>query len=127
MESETAEVHRPCEVRKVVDDEGPRRRAVRRADDGGTEPRRCVLGNPLLEERRPGRAVRVALHEDGPPSHRAHDRLADREVVAQQIQLGLAPLGKQHLARAREPQLVAVDLELDRVLRARHGQTVSPP
>ena len=57
----------------------------------------------------------------GRPPIVAHERLRDREVVVDEVELGLAPLREQHLARARDAHRVPVDLELDRVVTAGHG------
>ena len=91
---------------------------------GRAQPRRRVVGHALLEERVAARAVREALHQHGPSAHRAHDRLGDREVVVDEVELGLAPLLEEHLARARDADVVAVDLELDRVVLLGHAGTV---
>ena len=63
----------------------------------------------------------------GPAADRPHDRLGDRQVVVDEVELGLAPLREQHLARARDAHRVPVDLELDRVValcHAAHGSRI---
>ncbi len=124
VEAEAAEVHRPRDVREVGDHERARRRAVRRADDLGREPVGRVVGHALLEERLALGAVRVALHEHRPAAHRAHHRLRHREVVVDEIELGLAALGEEHLARAGDAHRVPVDVELDRVAVPSHVETL---
>ena len=66
---------------------------------------------------------------DGPPApfgkrcmqhraaaHRAHERLGDRGVVADEVELRLAALGEQDLAGARDPHLAPGELEHLRVV-----------
>ena len=45
-------------------------------------------------------AVREALEEHRPPAHGGQQRPADRLVEADQVELGLAPLGEEHLVGA---------------------------
>ena len=120
VEAEAAEVHRPHDVREILDHERVRRRAVGRADDRRREPLGRVVGDALLEERLSFGAVRVALHEHRASAHRAHHRLGDGEVVVDEVELGLVALGEQDLARAGDADGVPVDVELDRVAVARH-------
>ena len=50
-------------------------------------------------------------------------RLGDRGVVADEVELGLAALGEQHLVRAGDPHLAPGELEHLRVLGG-HARTV---
>ena len=51
---------------------------------------------------------------------------ADGQVVVDEVELGLAALGEQHLAGARDAHQVPVDLELDRVVAPGHrGEATS--
>jgi len=56
-------------------------------------------------------------------AHRPQQRLAHAEVVLDEVALGLAALGEQHLARAGEPDLAPVELE-HLVVVAVHEPTV---
>ena len=61
----------------------------------------------------------------GRPPIAPQDRLLDREVVVDEVELGVAPLGEEHLVGAGHRQLVAGQLEGDGDLLA-HGRTVPP-
>ena len=113
VEAETAEVHRPHDVREVGGDEGLRRRAVRCADGRRLEPLGHVLRHALLEERRPGRAVGEPLHEHRSSAHRAQEWFLDCAVVLDEVELGLAAFGEHDLARARESHRPPRHLEVD--------------
>ena len=86
-----------------------------------SQPVRRALGHPLLEERRSAGALGEALHEHGAPAHRAHQRLGDGDVVADEVELGLAPLGEEHLVRAGDPDLAPGQLEHLGVVGAHAG------
>ena len=78
------------------------------------------LGTRFWKNDLPLGAVGEALHEGGAPAHRAHERLGDGLVVADQVELGLAPLGEEDLVGAGDADGVARHLELDHLL-GRHG------
>ena len=111
VEAEAGEVDRPRHVREVGGHERARRRAVDGLHGRRLEPVGGVLRHALLEERRAAGALREALHQHRPAAHRAHQRLADRGVVADEVELRLAALAEQHLAGARDPHLAPRQLE----------------
>ncbi len=86
----------------------------------GLEPVGPGFGYPLLEEGRAGRAVRKALHEDRAIPHRAEQRHLDHAVVADEVELRLAPLGEPDLVGARDAYDASGDLDLDAFVLLRH-------
>ena len=76
----------------------------------------AVSGTRFWKNDRPRRAVGEALHEHRTAAHGAQQRLADAQVVLDEITLGLAALGEEHLAGAGEADLAAVELEDIRVV-----------
>ncbi len=97
VEAEAPEIDGPRDVREISGHERSRRGPVRRADDRRLEPLGRVVGYALLEERVAARAVREPLHQYRPAADRARDRLGNRQVIADEVELGLAPLREQHL------------------------------
>ena len=92
------EITKITNVRAVGDHQRPRRRPVDRRDRRRLQPLGSVLRDPLLKERRPSGALREALHEDRPATHRPQQRLADPQVVLDEVTLRLAALLEQQLA-----------------------------
>ena len=111
MEPEAGEVDGPHDVCDVGENERTGRRAVRRAYDRRLQPLRHVLGDALLEERAPLRAVRETLHQCGPAAGNAHERLSDVKVVPHQGELCLPSFREEDLVRARDRDLSPVDVE----------------
>src|SRR2546422_793974 len=65
------------------------------------------------------------LEEDRSPARRRQQRLADGLVIAHEVELGLAPLREEDLARMADRELAPVDLDhLDVVVALRHRATV---
>ena len=60
----------------------------------------------------PGRAVGEALQQRRPIADRAHERLADGDVVAGEVELGLAVLREHHLARAGDRDRATARVQL---------------
>jgi hypothetical protein len=123
VEAQTGEVDRPGDVRDVGRHERSRGRAVDGLDRRRLQPLRRVVGHALLEERRAAGTLGEALHEHRPAAHRAHERFGHRGVVAHDVELRLAALGEQHLARSGDPHLAPGELEHLRVV-AGHRPTV---
>ncbi len=75
-------------------------------------------GHALLKEGGTACPVRVALEEDGTALHGPHEGRLDArvQVVADEVELGLAPLGKEDLVGAADGDLVAGRLDMDRAL-----------
>src|SRR4029079_8665974 len=69
------------------------------------------LRGALLIEELGGNAIRVAHQDIGPPARGAKRTVRDGEIVAREIQLGVAGLREQHLPRVRDGHLAAVDGE----------------
>ena len=87
---------------------------------GGRDSRR-----PLLIEELAADAVRIA-HQHVRPAARALQRaLGDREVVAREIELGVARLREQHLARIGDRHFASRDGEELLFGRARHALTIT--
>ena len=85
--------------------------AVGGAHHLGAQPVGGALGHPLLEKRRPLGPVGVALQQGGAVAHGPHEGLGHGQVVADQIELGLAPLGEEHLVGVGDPHLAPGQLE----------------
>ena len=111
VEAEAGEVDGPGDVGDVGGHERPRGRAVDGLDRGRLQPLGHLVRHALLEERRAARALREALHQHRPAAHGPHQRLAHGGVVAHEVELRLAALGEQHLARAGDPHLAPGELE----------------
>ena len=111
VEAEAPDVDRPHDVGEVDRDQGARRRAIRGAHRRRLQPVGRGLRDTFLKEVRPARAFGEALHQRRPAAHRAHQRLGEAEVVVDEVELGLAVLGEEHLVGVRDVELVPVDLE----------------
>jgi len=122
VEPDAAEVDGPHEVGDVGDDERPRGGAVDGPHVGGGQPVRSEVGDALLEEALASGPVGEPLHHHGAVTHLAHDLLLDGEVVAHEVELGLAACGEEHLGGAADPDQPSCGLDLDRavVLRRSH-------
>ena len=123
VKTKATEVDSPDHVREVGDHERARLRAVDRRHRRRPQPLGRVLRNALLEERRSLRALGEALHEHGATAHRPQQRLADAQVVIDEIALGLSALGEEHLVGTGEPDLTPGDLK-DLSVVAGHERTV---
>ena len=109
VEVDAAEVGDPGQAGRVVDDDlvgGPagREGQGRRPDELGH-----VLRRPLLEERLPGGAVDEPLERHRPPAGAAQRPVGDRQVVLDEVELGVAGLREVDLARVRDRDLAPVD------------------
>ena len=83
------------------------------------QPRRRSGRDPLLVHLFPGHAGREPVQHARPLPQRAHDAISDRQVVPDQVQLGL-PAGREvHPARMRDPHLPAPGLHLH-LIRGHH-------
>lgn len=99
--------------------------AAGEGDVGGGDPVGHVLGRPLLEEGLAGHTVRVALQGGGAVAQGAQDAGTDGLVVAGEVQLGEAALGKEDFVRAGQPYGPAARLQFHRCTHARHGRRTS--
>ena len=136
VEAEASKVDRPHDVGEVGGDESARGGAVRGAHDRGPQPVRRAVRDPLLEERRARGPVGEPLQQHRPAAHGRQERLADAEVVVDEVELGLAPLGEEHLAwrwspkpGARPPPAPRRRLQprLHRRSRRRSAAAIGPP
>src|SRR5205814_10431804 len=80
--------------------------------------------NPLLVELLPGDSGGEPVHHAGPLAQRADDAIADRDVVAGQVELGLSTGREVHPVRIGDPYRPAPDLELH---RASHRKNLARP
>ena len=101
MEVDDGEVRRPGDLRdlghaELVGVPPGRERDARRLDPLGP-----LLGHALLVDHLALDAVREAAQLRRPLVERAHDPLADREVVLDEVALRLLPRRKEHLVRVR--------------------------
>src|SRR6188768_1276871 len=119
VEADTAEVDRPDDVRDIGRDERIGGGAIGRTDNCGLQPLRARLRNALLEEGRAAGSVRIALEQNWAALHGAHQLLLHGLVIAHQVELRLAPFGKEHLAGAGDRDFVPG--RLDRNWRFSHG------
>ena len=109
VQLEAGEIGHPRERRRVARHDffgGAARRKLQRDD---FDPRRPRLRRPLLEEELAVDAVRIADEHVRPAASAAQRAVGDREVVANEIQLGYAGARKQDLARIRYRNLPAID------------------
>jgi hypothetical protein len=93
------------------------RRAPRRSCRSGSIRRPSAASRARSWERASGRTtgrlpLRGALHQDRPPADRPQDRLLEREVVAHEVELRLAPLREVDLARTRDRDPAARGFDL---------------
>ena len=111
VEVDAAEVHDPGEPGRVVDHDlvgrPPRRE---RQLDGPIQAGR-LSGRPLLEEELPRGAVDEALERHRPAAGAAQRAVRDGEVVADEVELGVAGLREVDLVRVGDRDLAAADPE----------------
>ena len=111
MQLEAGEVGHPGERRRVARHDffgGPARRKLQRDDLDPVGPR---LGRALLVEELAADAVGIAHEHIRPPAAAAQRAVGDAEVVVDEIELRVAALGEQHLARVRDRDRAACDLD----------------
>ena len=87
------------------------------------QPRRRTVRNPLLVDLLPGNPGREPVHHARPLTQRPHDAVADRQVIADQVQLGLSASREVHPARIGDPHRPVPDLELH--LICSHGKKLT--
>src|SRR5215213_11884488 len=93
MELDGRHLHRPDDVGWVVHAELVSVPVeAREVDTYGFDPRRRTSRQPLLVHLLPVYAVRETVQHAGPVVQRVDDAVSDRQVVAREIELGLAPL-----------------------------------
>ena len=76
------------------------------------QPRRRAVRNPLLVHLLARDSGWEPVHHAGSLAQRAHDAIADRQVVADQVELGLAAGREVHPVRIRDPHRPVPDLKL---------------
>ena len=99
VEAEAAEVHGPQRrARGRPTTSASRRRAVRRADDRASPATSGALsGTRFWKNDLPAAPSGKRCINAGRPPIAAHQRLGDREVVVDEVELRLAALGEEHL------------------------------
>ena len=118
MEVDDREVRRPGDLRDLGDAELVGVPAGREGDARRLDPLGPLLGHALLVDHLALDAVRKPAQLRRPLVERAHDSLADREVVLDEVELRLLPRRKEHLLRVRHLDDPLAHLELDE--RRRH-------
>ncbi len=73
------------------------------------DPRRARRRRPLLVERRHAGAVGIADQHVGAPAGGAQRAVGDRQVVVDEVALGVPALREQHLVRVGDRHLAAAD------------------
>src|SRR6185436_4168429 len=96
--------------------------ARREAELDGLDPVGSRGGRALLEEELALGAVHVALQRHRAAGDAAERALGDREVVGDEIELGVSGLGEVDLVRVRDGHLVPGDLE--DLLASGHDHTI---
>ena len=125
VEIDAAEVDGPHDVGNVDGAELARDSSAREGDGDGLQPVGLAVRYALLEEELSGGAVGVPLQHGGPGLDTAQRALAHREVVLDEVELGLAPLRKEDLLRIRYAHGVPIDVEVH--MRTGHDPTVRGP
>ena len=116
MELDGAHLHRPRDVGEPGDAQLVGVQAVAgEVQPHGLDPRWRTARKSLLVHLVPGDAVGEAVQHAGPLAQRVDDAVADREVVVDQVELGLAPGGEVDPLRAGDAHVEAVDVEHDRL------------
>ncbi len=123
VEVDDGEVRRPDHLRELGDAELVRVPPGREGHPGGLDPFGPLLGNALLVDRLAGDAVGEAAKLRRALVQRAHDPLADRDVVLREVALRLPRLREEHLVGVRQLDEPLPHLELDE--RARHARHAS--
>src|SRR5581483_3565145 len=121
-ELERREVRCPGDVRGLGDAQlvgvpAGRERHARRLD-----PLRPLLGHALLPDDLAADALGLPLQLARPLVQRAHDAVADRDEVVDEVELRLAARREVHLVRVRHLDGAAPELELDE--RRRHDRSI---
>ena len=111
MQLEAGEIGHPRQRRRVSRHDFFSRAPGRKAQRHDFDPRRPRLGCALLKEEVAVSAVGVADEHVGPPAGAAERTIGDCEVVVDEIELGDAGFGEQHLARIRDRHFLSRDDE----------------
>jgi hypothetical protein len=119
VEVDRPEVRGPRDLRELGHAELVRVAARRERDARDLDPLRPALGDALLVDRLALGPVRVALELRRPLVEGADDPLADREVVANVIELRLPARGVEDLVRVRHLDDPLPDLQLDELAHRR--------
>ena len=113
MEVDHGEVRGPGDLRELGHAELVGVTAGRERDARRLDPLGALLGHPLLVDLLALDPVGKAPQLGRPLAQRAHDALADREVVADEVALRVARGRKQHLVGVRDLDDTLPDLDLD--------------
>ena len=113
MEVDDGEVRGPGDLGQLGHAELVGMPAGREGDARDLDPVRPLLGHALLVDHLALDAVGEAAKLCRPFAQRPHDPLADRQVVADEIELRLAAGRKEHLVRVRHLDDPLPHLELD--------------
>src|SRR6202521_5911054 len=101
MQLETSEIGHPDQGRRV-----PRHDFLRAASRGKPyadhlHPWRPVLGRSLLKEKLAADAIRKPNHDVGTPAGSAQRTVRNKEVVTNEVELGMARLREERFFRAQ--------------------------
>ena len=122
MQLDAAEVDNPRQPRRVVDHDLLGRAPRRKRQRHRAQPRRPLVGRALLVERLALGAVDEALEHDRPIADAAERAVRDRQVVANQVQLGeLRLLRKIGLAGMGDADLAPAHVQDLGILFLGHG------
>ncbi len=124
VQFEAGKVRHPRERRGVARHDFFRGPAGGKFQRDDFNPRQPGFGRALLEEELAVGAVGVAHQHVRPPARAAQRAVRDGEVIAREIELGVAGLRKQHLARVRDRDLATGDGQQFFVSVARHAPPV---
>ena len=120
VEVDAAEIGDPGEPGRLAQDDLVGGSSGRKRQLGRVDPVRSVFGRSLLEERLALSAVDEAFEGHRPTGDAAQRTVGDREVVVDQVHLGVAGLGEVDLVRVRHRDFSAAALE--DFLAGRHAQ-----
>ena len=111
VDVDAAEVHRPEQGRRQVDDQQAGAASAREVDRCGAQVRDVAHRGALLEEEGAGGPVGVALEHRGTVEAAGQRAVGHRQVVLHQLPLGDPPLCEENLVGIGDREVVAVDLD----------------
>ena len=119
IQVDATEVDDPGELRRIPDDDLLRRSPRWEGQLDRLDPLRPRCRRALLKEGLTLRAVDKTLEGHGPAGHAAQRALRHRQVIANQVELGVTGLRKEDFVGIADGDLTARNLD-DLLLRCRH-------